>query len=251
SLVGIPLCWPWLRFGWHGRTRLREILRFTLPQTLASSLHTGMRQLDVYLVQYFFGVAVVGLYQAAKTFYRLFDTAFDLIAGLLYPAAVRLLSAGAEEELRTLLAKTLSVTFLGIVVIVALIEVGGADIVLTPLLVTEYEPAILYFKLFALGALGIPFAVLGPAILAIGRSRRMLFHIALATLVGTTTLVVIGLSSTAVITPLGMVAYTLVLGLLNFGFVQRRFRIPWPELFRSLGDFRGFVQSLRSQQRAA
>ncbi|MEN3027418.1 MAG: oligosaccharide flippase family protein [Chlorobiota bacterium] len=248
SVVGLWLCRSWLRFGWHGRTRLRDILRFTLPQALASALHTGMRQLDVYVVQYFFGVAVVGVYQTAKTFNRVFDTVFDLVAGLLHPAAVRLLSVGAEEGLRTLLAKTLSVTFLSIAAVVVLIEVGVADLLLTPLLVTEYEPAIAYFKLFALGALGVPFAVLGPAILAVGRSGRMLGHIAVATLLGMAVFGIVGHFSAASLAPLGFVAYTATLGLLNFWFIRRRFRISWRELFRGVADLKGFVQSLRSQQ---
>jgi O-antigen/teichoic acid export membrane protein len=248
SVVGLWLCRQWLRFGWRGRTRMGDIIRFTLPQTVASALHMGMRQLDVYIVQYFFGVATVGIYQAAKTFYRVFDTVFDLVTGLLYPASVRLLSAGAVEELRTLLAKTLSLTFLCIAGIVLVLEIGGADVVLAPLLVAEYERAIPLFKLLAVGALGIPFAVLGPAILALGRSEQVLVHIAAAALLGMGALVLVGLLGSPLWVGLGMVVYTLVLGMLNAGFVYRFFGLSWRELFRGIGDIQGFVRSLRSQR---
>lgn len=248
SLVGIVLSRPWLRFGWSGTIRLREIVRFTFPQTLASALHTALRQLDVYAVQYFFGVAVVGIYQSAKTFYRVFDTLFDLVTGLLHPAAVRLLAAGAQQELRTLLAKVLSMTFLGIGSSVVVLELGLADMILRPLLVAEYEAAIDYFKLLSLGALGIPFAVLGPAILALGRSRRMLGHIAVSTVLGVAAVGVAGMLGIAVLSPLGMVVYTLSLGAMNFAFIRRSFGIPWRELFRAFRDVRGFVTSLRSSR---
>ncbi len=248
SVFGILLCRPWLRFGWQGGIRLRTIVGFTFPQALASALHTGLRQLDVYAVQYFFGVAIVGLYQTAKTFYRVFDTIFDLVAGLLHPAAVRLLSNGAIEELRLLLAKTISITLLGIGMLVLLLELGGAELVLKPLLVAEYELAIPYFRLLAIGALGIPFAVLGPAILALGRSRRVLAHIALAMLLGIGTLGGVGIAGAWQLVPLGMVVYTLSLGILNFGFVRCYFQVPWRELFRALADIRGFLQSLSSRR---
>ncbi len=248
SVVGLLLCWRLLRFGWRGETRVGDILRFTLPQTVASALHTGLRQLDVYAVQYFFGVAVVGIYQAAKTFYRLFETIFDLISGLLYPAAVRLLSAGATEQLRVLVAKTMSVMLVGMGILVLILELGGAEWVLRPLLVSEYEGAISYFRLLALGGLGIPFAVLGSAILALGHSRRILAHIAIATALGVGTLVVVGLMGAVSMAPMGMVVYTLMLGLLNGSFIRAYFRLPWRELFRAVADVRGFLQGLFSQQ---
>lgn len=245
SLVGLFLCRPWLRFGWRGKTRLGEILRFTLPQTVASALHTAVRQLDVYGVQYFFGVSVVGIYQAAKTFYRVFDTLFDLVAGLLHPAVVRLLAAGAVEEVRVLLVKVLSLTFLTVLVIVAAIYGGVADLVLPFLLTSAYEAAIGYFKLLALGGLGVPFTVLGAAILGLGYSRRMLFHIALAAFLGVLALGVVGVCRWSAWVPVGMVVYTFVLGGLNFLFVRRYFRVQPRELFRAVRDVQGVLQSVR------
>ncbi len=248
SLLGIVLSRPWLRFGWAGTVRLRDIVHFTFPQTLSSALHTALRQLDVYAVQYFFGAAIVGVYQSAKTFYRVFDTLFDLVAGVLHPAAVRLLAEGAHQELRTLVSKVLSLTLLGIGVCVVLLEAGLAELVLKPLLVAEYESAIAYFQLLSLGALGIPFAVLGSAILALGRSRRVLANIAAATALGGAVLGIVGVFGAVTLVPLGMVVYTLSLGALNFAFVRRYFQVSWRELFRAVGDIRGFVASLRSSR---
>lgn len=248
SAVGVVMCWPLLRFGWKGQTQLGDIVRFTFPQTVASALHTGLRQLDVYAVQYFFGVAVVGVYHVAKTFYRVFDTVFDLVSGILYPAAVRLFSAGAVEELRVLLAKTMSVTLFGMGALLVFLELGGAELVLRPLVAADYEGAIVYFRLLAIGGLGIPFAVLGSAILALGRSRRVLVHIAAATLLGLGTLVGVGLAGIPPLAPMGMVVYTLALGILNVAFIRTYFRLPWRELFRVVADVQGLLQSLFSQR---
>jgi len=246
SLYGVWLCRPWLQFGLCGSITLRQILRFTLPQTLASALHTGVRQLDVYAVQYFFGLAIVGVYQAAKTFYRVFDTVFDAVAGLLHPAAVRLLATGERERLRILLGKMLSALSFTIAGIVLLIELGGAELLLPPLLAREYEPAVDYFKLLSLGALGVPFAVLGPAILALGHSRRVLLHITVATGMGAGALLLAGLVGNPLLSALGVAVYTLVLGALNFRFVRRAYGLGWRELLRFPRDLRGVVHFIRS-----
>ncbi|MBU3742349.1 MAG: hypothetical protein FGM24_08710, partial [Candidatus Kapabacteria bacterium] len=137
SITAVILTRQHLVFGWVGRISLRQYLAFGIPLAIGSGLYNTPRQLDVLLVGSFFGVAAVGLYNPAKNLFRLFEQAFEAAFTLIQPAAVRLTAQGRRDELRTMVTKAISFTFLPVVGVVVVLESGASELIV-PLLGAKY-----------------------------------------------------------------------------------------------------------------
>ncbi len=223
------------------------MLRFSLYQGATSLSANLIRQLDIVLVQYFFGAATVGVYQAAKTLFRAFEEGFASLIGLLYPGAVRLVSAGRTEDLQAFISKMLSFTLLAMLCALAVIYAGGAEFLITMFLASKYHEAIGFFSLLTLAALLMPFSMLFAVLIAFGESRRLLLYTACSGFAGLVALVGIGIQKYSALVPLGFCVYHAVLGALCFAFVRHRVGFPIVLLWRALPDGWNFLKErLRS-----
>ena len=97
SLAGGLLAFRSIEFAKPTMSVFREFIRFGAFQVAWNIPATIMRHLDVYIVQYFFGTAIVGIFQSAKTLYRFFEALIDGISGLYYPALVRMHARGDRK----------------------------------------------------------------------------------------------------------------------------------------------------------
>ncbi len=224
----------------------REFFHAGAYQGTASMLGNTVRQLDVTVLQFFFGTATVGVYQSAKTLFRFFDEGFSAITSLVYPATVRLVHEDRQTELVTMLSKMLSFSLVATLAVVLLTELSIAEYVISRLLSPKYAAAIGYFRLLAFAAPAMPFVALLPVLLAFGEMRRLLVFIIVAVVAGLTTLVGVGYLQLPTLAPLGFVIYTITLGVLVFSFVRSRLHFPLRLLWRAVPDtldFFGFLKS--------
>ena len=89
SLIAIALTSRQYKFSTAGELTVRKMFAFSVPNCMASTVHSVPRQLDVVVVTYFFGLGTAGVYNAAKTLFRVFEETVNAGSALTYPAAVR------------------------------------------------------------------------------------------------------------------------------------------------------------------
>jgi len=231
-----------LVFAVEKQVRYREVLFVGLYQGLAGIIGNGVRQLDIYIVQYFFGTATVGMYQSAKSLFRFFDEAFSGVMNLLYPGTIRLVAERREEELLAFISKTLSFTLMTMIAAVLFFWFGGAELLVRVLLPAKFSAAMGYFLLLVLVAPLLPFEMLKTVVIAYGAMRELLLYIVLGGLAGIGTTALVGVLGAEHLVPLGVVAYNAVFGGLCFFFMRSRLNFPLHLLWRAIPDTRNFLQ---------
>ena len=219
----------------------RQFFVFGAYQGTAGLLGNMVKQLDVTVLQYFFGTATVGVYQSAKTLFRFFDEAFNAVAGLVYPATVRLVHEMATDETATarliaLLSKMLSFSVVAMLAAVIAVQIGGAEFVISRILAAKYAAAIDYIKLLVCAAPAMPFTALISVVIAFGEGRVLLRNVAIAVVCSFASLVTIGILGLPEFAPLGIMTYYVVVGLLSFEFTRSRLHLPLRLLFRAVPD---------------
>jgi O-antigen/teichoic acid export membrane protein len=247
SLTALWITRKQLSFKGTKNMTQREFFRAGAYQGTASMLGNTVRQLDVTVVQFFFGTATVGVYQSAKTLFRFFDEGFGAITSLVYPATVRLVHEERQTELVALLSKMVSFSLFATLAVVLLTELNIAEYVISRLLSPKYAAAIGYFRLLSFAAPAMPFVALLPVMLAFGEMRRLLLFIIAAVVAGLTALACVGYLQLSAFAPLGFVFYTVTLGLLVFSFVRSRLHFPLRLLWRAVPDTLDYFGLIKSK----
>lgn len=247
SITAVILTRKDLVFGWKGQISIRDYLAFGVPLAIGTGLYSTPRQLDVFLIGSYFGVAAVGLYNPAKNLYRLFEQAFDAVFTLLHPAAVRLTAQGRHEELRTMVTKAISFTLIPVVVAVVVLEAGASQLIV-PLLGPKYAAAVGHFNVLTLSALAMPFTMMSAVMVAFGHARAIVRYTAVGLVLTIVTLVTIGQLGLEQYVGLGLVVNTMFVGWLCVRHVQRELAFPWSQLIRAVGDVRNHLQRRKSSE---
>jgi O-antigen/teichoic acid export membrane protein len=231
---------------WHIDTEFskHDFMRFGADQTLISIIHNGVRQLDVYAVQFFFGVGVVGLYNSAKTLFRVCTDLTDAIAGILYPIATRLYAEYRLQELTTILTKALSFLMVGFACISIASWVGVTAWLLQWVLPAHYAGAIHHVVVLTWIAPLLPLTMLGGALSGIGQSRAVLRAVWWGGLCGTIVLLLIGLLHQNTLVPLGYGTYLAVQGILYFRAMCNHIPFRVVDLGRALPDTLHFMRQV-------
>ncbi len=243
SVVAILLSRKLLSFSFKDAPSIRSFLRFGSIQLSIGAITNAIRQLDVVVLQILFhDLFIVGIYSAAKTLYRVFETGMDALFSLLYPSAIRLLPEGRREEFKTLLSKAVSYLFLSYVIIVLAMELGLTNVIIH-VLGGRYVNSVVQFNLLALAALFVPFYPLSAALLAMNKNALLLRYVIIASICG---LAVFGLSAAlnrSTLFPLGVVCYNGILGSLLIRSLQRELGISARSYLRAAPDVFRFLRS--------
>jgi len=229
-------------FGWAGTVKVWEYVRFGIPLAAATALNSSPKQLDVFLIQAYFGAAAVGVYNPAKNLYRFFEQAFDAVFTLLYPASVRLYAQHREEDLQKLVTKAMSFTIIPVVLALLVLELGGSSLII-PLLGQKYAAAVGHFNVLILAALFMPFGLMASVITAMGHSTVVVRYSAVGLIVSLATLLLVGTMGWGQWIGLGLVVNTAVVGVLCLGYVRRHIHFPWSMMLRAFGDVRNVAVS--------
>ncbi|MBI2793655.1 MAG: oligosaccharide flippase family protein [Ignavibacteria bacterium] len=229
-----------LRFNWKGSITFRDYLRYGIPMAVAGALNSTPRQLDVLVIAAFFGVGVVGVYNLAKNLYRFFEQAFDAVVSLLYPASVRMITQHRTEDLQILVTKAISVTLIPTVIALVILELGGSSLIV-PLLGEKYSASVGHFNILILAALGMPFTLMSSIIQAMGHSTVVVKFSAIGLVVGMSTLFVTAFLGLQNYIGLGLVANSIVVGLLCTAYVRKSVHFPLNALMRAVQDVRKAV----------
>lgn len=213
SFVGIMACMPQFmlflrRYKKDSSAKITmNIFIISIKKILSIGVHQGgtgvltvlQQQGDVAIVSGVRGGAEVGIYNAARLFYRTFDAIRDAVQLLLVPAASRAFSSGRHDSVggnAILSTALLFVFFLPVTVTLILLAP-----VIVPAVMPNYPQAADCFRWLFVSGVAMPFVIVPSAILlGIGEAKELFY----GTLIGTLVLLIFGFMLTWFQGPVGM-----------------------------------------------
>ncbi len=243
SIVGIWLARREfsLRKG-QGTLAFKTWLQFGLDQLGSSSLNNAVKVLDVFIVEAFFGSAIVGNYDMAKRMYRILDQGVDAVRSLFFPGSVRLYQQGRLSELHAMTTKMISFLFLGITFVCAAILIGAKPIV-ELWLPAKFLLALDHLYWLLPTTLILPFTMLVTLMVAAGATRRLLKTFVIATVIGLGSQILIGVMHFENQVALGQFFFAACLAVSGWMFAAQTIQLSPADVFRAIPDTLAWLRS--------
>ena len=232
-----------LQFGTKGEVTLKELSNFATPYMLSSSMHLAPRQLDTYMIQYFFNTEIVGIYFLAKNLFRVFEEIVNAANGLIYPAAVRQITKKDFNSLHDMMTKSISVILFFNLIVIILLNLGLSDWIITTFLPEQYYLAIEQFNILAIVALGLPSTILGGILVADGKPKLVLKYIFISLGLWLLSFVAVGYFGEPKFIALPHIIYFGVLSIMLFVYAKHNYGFAFLHLFRVIPDSIYFFKS--------
>lgn len=180
SLMGLALFGRKVRFttGIDGSYAIRMV-RFGIAQLGSAVTLVLQTQGDALILKAFVSSAVVGNYDAAKSFFRGFEAIRDAGALFVYPAVAKLAVERRRAELVLLLEKMIGFMLIVVTPVVIAVWVGPTDYIFDLIYKGKFGEAATIFKILSLAALAIPFSMNTHVLGGLGQARRY-FRVTLA-----------------------------------------------------------------------
>lgn len=243
SVVGILLAFKDFSFvRGTGTLAFSTWFKFGIDQLGSSSLNNAVKVLDVFLVEYFFGSAVVGNYDMAKRMYRILDQGVDAVRSLFFPGSVRLYQQSRFDELHAMTSKMISFLFVGISVFCLCVVLFGEQAIAW-LLPAKFLAALDHLYWLLPTAMLLPFTMLITLMVAAGATRRLLKTFAIATVVGLGTQVIIGFMHLPGQVALGQFTFALCLALSGWTFAASIIQLRAVDVVRAIPDTLAWIRS--------
>lgn len=172
SLAGIVLCGRLLlpRFA-HLSASLRRLLDLGLHQGGTGMLTVLQQQSDLAIVSGIRGGVAAGLYNAARTFYRFFDSVRDAAQLLLVPATSRAYSQNRIDEVEEV-TELATAAIAGLMIPLSILMIAFAPWVVP--FVLNRPDAVEEFQVLMAGGFVMPFVIVPSAVLlGIGHTRDL------------------------------------------------------------------------------
>jgi O-antigen/teichoic acid export membrane protein len=248
SLAGGLLAFRSIEFAKPTMSVFREFIRFGAFQVAWNIPATIMRHLDVYIVQYFFGTAIVGIFQSAKTLYRFFEALIDGISGLYYPALVRMHARGDRKAEHAMTSKIISFTMFAMTGIVIIFQMGIGEWLVTMFLSQKYLLAYQHFSLLMLTAIILPMMITAIIFITRDHMKALLANAVISSLTGIIVSIFIGMSGHSELIALGTMSYTFTFSLIGIIYAIKQ-EIFYPmDFFRAIPDTLHFAQALLNKK---
>ncbi len=244
SLLSTLLIKSDLKFTLQGNIKISGIVKFSTSYTLTSAIHLTPRQLDMYVIQYFFSTSVTGIYFLAKNLFRAFEEIVNAANGLVYPAAVRQLAKDNRAEIVEMTTKAVSfLIFFNLFTVIAL-NLGLTDILIKLFLSEKYYSAIPMFNILSFVAIGLPFTAYGGTIIAYGRPNVTLKLMTVAACFWLVSYYAIGKIGNQDLVAVPHIIYYLVLSILLSNYVNKHFGFSYKMLLRFFPDAAHFIKKM-------
>jgi len=229
------------KFGFEGTIIMKEFIKFGMPMTLLSAIHTMPRFLDIFIIQFTMSsTAIVGVYSSAKTLYKVFEEIANATYGLIYPSAVRQIERKNNDAIVALITKTCSFLTISILFFVILLESGIAEMAIKMFFPPKYHDAIGQFRLILLAAPALPFIVVGLVITASGKPVKVLQITTISAVFSFIVLYFIGRAGEASLLPLGIIVFNYIYGIQSIAYLKKKYEFPLSMLLRAFRDTKQF-----------
>ncbi|HET7152352.1 MAG TPA: polysaccharide biosynthesis C-terminal domain-containing protein [Candidatus Kapabacteria bacterium] len=178
SLLGIVLTWKNLYIRHSHRGSYSRIYKLGIYQGGTGGLLAVQTQMDGILVGLIRTPTDVAIYQVAKTFYRAFEAIRDGVGLIILPMTSRFYAEKDQHSLIAMCEKIIFFLFL-IILPAVVILIAGGQFLFDTIYHGKYDSSVIVFQIFTVGALALPFMIIGlNVLLGIGQTRP-LFRITL------------------------------------------------------------------------
>jgi O-antigen/teichoic acid export membrane protein len=242
SIAGGLLAFRSIEFAMPSMTVFWEFIRFGSFQVAWNIPATIMRHLDVYIIQYFFGAAIVGIFQSAKTLYRFFEALIDGISGLYYPALVRMHARGDLQAEHAMTSKIISFTMFFMIGIVIILQLGMGEWLITMFLSEKYLMAYQHFSVLMLTSIILPMMITAIIYITRDHMKALLANAVISSIVGIIVSIIIGISGQSAYIALGTMSYTFSFSLIGILYAMKQGIFHPVDFFRAIPDTVNFIQ---------
>ncbi len=242
-MIGISL--KQLELSFKGDIKVRDMINFSIPFTLTAALSYIPKYLDVFIIQFTFrSTEIVGVYQAAKNLFRVFDEGINAANGLIYPAAVRNFEKKDYNALYDIVTKSVSFMFIAYIGLIFLLEIGLSKMIIEWFLPITYQNSIPQFNIMLIAAAFLPFTVLFYIALSSGKYWKLFRIVAISTTFSIMGFIAAGYLENELLAPLGLIIYNFVNCLLLVLYVRNEIGLPikFSDLFRAISDSLNFLK---------
>ncbi len=243
TLVAILLTLSYWKFSLKGKTKYLDVIKFSFKYTITGIILPLPKYCDVFIVQYFFGTSIVGLYAPAKNIFRFVDEAINTVSSLIYAPSVKFIVKKDIKSLNSLLSKSISVMFVGFIILTILCFIGISDY-FSSFLPNKFSDSIPIFNFLMLASILLPITLLNTPINAIGKSEVIAKYVLISIIFWGLSFIVIGVYFNSYINliPVPFIIFLLVLSILLFRYSKKHFDIKFIQLFRVIPDAIMFIK---------
>lgn len=241
SIIAYILTKKDIKISWEGKLSLKEVLDFSLPLLLTNALHSLPKQLDSYLVSFFFGTSATGIYYSAKTLFRVFEETLAAVQGLIYPAAVRYVERNDKAGLKIVMTKAVSFLFFSFLLIVVILQLGLSEFMITKFLNSKFLDAIAQFNLLSFAALGLPFYLFSSLIVAERKPKLLSKYVIYSVIMFIISFAIIGIIGDSNYIPISYVVYSFSLALTGIYYFYKNYNYNISDFFKIILDLKGLL----------
>ncbi|MDC1068106.1 oligosaccharide flippase family protein [Candidatus Kapabacteria bacterium] len=231
TLIAIVLSNKYLRFKTKGTLSYKKFLKFGFVVSQQQIFHSLPKIFDFHIISIFFGPEKAGIYAAAKKLYKTFDEAASAAHGLIYPISVKLIFQKNWVGLKALTVKSLSALLFVFGFLILILNFGLTEFMINYFDLERYLLAIGIFNTLVLAGLFLPFALLTPLMNALSKEKLVLKYKIIATLLSLTCLLIVSYNNLFFLTPITIIIYNFVLGLLCYNFVKTELSLKNIDIF--------------------
>jgi O-antigen/teichoic acid export membrane protein len=225
----------------------KKYITFSIPMTLISAFQTIPRSMDIFFIELTMNpinsAYYIGIYNSAKTLFRVIEESTSAAYGLLYPVAVKYINLKDDVSLKKVFTKAISNLLLVYVVIVIVSLLGASEFLIKLVLPEKYYEAINIFNMLIFASLPMPFILLLLALTADNKPMQVLYCVIFAGVFAVITFILAGYSNNINLMPLGIIVYNLILGILGYWTFKKKYNINIKDLLISLIDIKNFVKN--------
>lgn len=232
TLSSIRYC----KIGLKGRLPLIKVLKFNVPFTISNALANLPKQLDILIFKLFFDLHTIGIYQAAKSLYRLFEEGVSGANGLVYPALVKHFETKNYNEIYSIVSKGISFLFIAYVFVSIILLSGFSNFLISNIMKSNYLNSINYFNILLIGAIFLPLNILNFLLTSTENHIKLLLNVSIAFLLSIITMYFVGFYNLNILIPFGLISYNFTLAVLNYLYVKKHI-LP---NFKLINLLRGF-----------
>ena len=246
SIVAFITSRKFLKFGLKGDFKFADILYFSVPYTLSNTLMAIPRQLDIVILKFFFDLKTVGIYQAARSIFRLFEEGINAANTLIYPALVKHFKNGNREEAYLIATKGISFLFLAFVLISLALPFGLSEFLIKLFLKSTYLDSIYYFNFLLISSLFIPFFISYFVLTSADYHRTLLKNVIFSVIVSMIFYLVIGYYKIESMIPTAYISFFASLAILNYFVMKNKIfkGLKINFIFRSITDSFAFIKKV-------
>lgn len=219
-----------------GRLPLKKVLKFNVPFTISNALANLPKQLDILIFKLFFDLHTIGIYQAAKSLYRLFEEGVSGANGLVYPALVKHFETKNYNEIYSIVSKGISFLFIAYVFVSIILLSGFSNFLISNIMKSNYLNSIDYFNILLIGAIFLPLNILNFLLTSTENHIKLLLNVSIAFLLSIITMYFVGFYNLNILIPFGLISYNFTLAVLNYLYVKKHI-LP---NFKLINLLRGF-----------